>query len=101
MVEAYNAVAPDPAHFFDLLTKTSSAVAAFEGWRAEQLRAIEAPTLLVVGDTDFVRLEHAIEMLELIPHAQLAVLPATTHMTVVREADRLLALVEPFLDAMR
>lgn len=97
MVEAYNAVAPDPAHFFDFMSKTSTTVAAFEGWSAEQLRAIEAPTLLLVGDTDFVRLEHAVEMFDLIPDAQLAVLPATTHMTVLRDSARLLALVEPFL----
>jgi len=51
-----------------------------------------------VLDTDFIRLEHAIEMFELIPNAQLAVLPGTTHMQVMSDADRLLSLVRPFLD---
>jgi hypothetical protein len=45
-----------------------------------------------------VRLEHAALMLELVPDAELAVLPGTTHMQVIRRTDVLLALVEPFLD---
>jgi hypothetical protein len=45
-----------------------------------------------------VRLEHAALMLELFPDAELAVLPGTTHMQVIRRTDVLLALVEPFLD---
>ena len=38
-------------------------------------------------------------MYELIPNAQLAVLPGTTHMQVMGDADRLLSLVGPFLAA--
>ncbi|MCW3036260.1 MAG: mhpC [Actinobacteria bacterium] len=98
MADAYARVAPDPGHFPEILAKTSAAVAAFEGWSPEELRAIGAPTLIMVGDTDFIRLEHAIEMFELIPNAQLAVLPGTTHMQVMCDADRLLSLVGPFLD---
>ncbi|MFD0035750.1 hypothetical protein ACWGDS_45535 [Streptomyces sp. NPDC055059] len=39
------------------------------------------PTLLVVGDTVFVRVEHVAVMLNLIPDARLAVLTATTHVS--------------------
>jgi pimeloyl-ACP methyl ester carboxylesterase len=98
MVDAYTRVAPDPAHFPDILAKTSAAVAAFAGWSSDELRAIGAPIMILVGDTDFIRLEHAIEMFELIPNAQLAVLPGTTHMQVMGDADRLLSLVRPFLE---
>jgi pimeloyl-ACP methyl ester carboxylesterase len=62
------------------------------------IRGVRGPTLLIVGDRDFVRLEHAALMLELFPDAELAVLPGTTHMHVIRRTDVLLALVEPFLD---
>jgi pimeloyl-ACP methyl ester carboxylesterase len=42
-------------------------------------------------------LRHAVEMLELIPHAQLAVLPDTTHIGVTRRPEQVLSLVRPFL----
>ena len=94
---AYEAVAPDPTGFFPFLEKLQPVVAGFEGWSDDQLAGIPGPTLLVLGDRDFVRLEHAALMLELFPDAQLAVLPGTTHVQVIRRTDALLALVLPFL----
>jgi pimeloyl-ACP methyl ester carboxylesterase len=98
---AYEAVAPDPEHFFPFLEKLQPLVSEFEGWSDAAIGGIAGPTLLIVGDHDFVRLEHAALMLELIPDAQLAVLPGTTHRQVIRRTDALFALVEPFLDARR
>ena len=95
---AYEAVAPDPDHFFPFLEKLQPVVSDFEGWSDAAIGGIGGPTLLIVGDKDFVRLEHAALMLELFPDAQLAVLPATTHMQVIQKTDALLAFVEPFLD---
>jgi pimeloyl-ACP methyl ester carboxylesterase len=95
---AYEAVAPDPKHFFPFLEKLQPVVSDFEGWSDTAIGGIGGPTLLIVGDKDFVRLEHAALMLELFPDAQLAVLPGTTHMQVIRRTDALLALVESFLD---
>ena len=37
-------------------------------------------------------------MSELLPNAQLAVLPGTTHMGVMERSRELLALITPFLD---
>jgi hypothetical protein len=37
-------------------------------------------------------------MFELIPHAQLAVLPDTTHVGVTRRTEQVLSLVRPFLE---
>ena len=51
------------------------------GWSDEQLAGITAPVLVVIGDHDFVTVEHGALMKRLIPGAQLAVLPGTTHMT--------------------
>ena len=95
---AYEAVAPDPGQFFPFLERMQPVVSEFEGWSDAAIGGIGGPTLLIVGDRDFVRLEHAALMLELFPDAQLAVLPGTTHMQVIRRTEALLALVEPFLD---
>jgi pimeloyl-ACP methyl ester carboxylesterase len=99
MRAAYETVAPDPEHFDAFLEKMQPVVSEFEGWSDAEIGGIGGPTLIIVGDRDFVRLEHAALMLRLFPHAQLAVLPATTHMQVIRRTDALLALVEPFLSA--
>jgi pimeloyl-ACP methyl ester carboxylesterase len=97
MREAYARIAPDPGHFEAFAAKTSQAVADMKGWTAGQLGDITAPTLLIFGDHDFIRLEHAVEMHRLIPGAQLAVLPGTTHMGVMRRTDLILPLVREFL----
>lgn len=97
MREAYVRVAPDPGHFEAFAAKVSQAANSLKGWTAEELGGIAAPALLVFGDHDFIRLEHAVEMHGLIPGAQLAVLPGTTHMGVMRRADLIVPLVRGFL----
>jgi len=97
MADAYAAVAPHAEHFQDFLAKVTAAAHAPLPWTADDLRALEAPTLLVVGDRDFVRVEHAAEMLELIPGAALAVLPATTHVALMRRTSLLVPLLTGFL----
>lgn len=97
MREAYLKVAPHPEHFDAFIAKQSGVVAAFQGWPDDALRGIAAPTLLVIGDRDFIRIEHAAAMHALIPDSQLAVLPATTHVAVVRRLDLLLPALEAFL----
>jgi pimeloyl-ACP methyl ester carboxylesterase len=97
MREAYDQVAPDPGHFGEFAAKTSQAANNLKGWTASELGSITAPTLLVLGDHDFIRLEHAVEMHGLIPGAQLAVLPGATHMGVLRRTDLIVPLVTGFL----
>jgi len=63
----------------------------------DAIRAITAPTLVMVGDADVVRPEHAVEFLRLLPHAQLAVLPGTDHMAMMRRSDWLLTMLGGFL----
>ena len=72
----YEAVAPNPADFFPFLERMQPVVHDFAGWTADEIRSITAPTFLVIGDRDFVRLDHAAEMLDLFPDCRLAVLPA-------------------------
>ena len=97
MREAYARLAPDPDHFEVFAAKASRAAANMKGWTPDQLGGITAATLLVFGDHDFIRLEHAVEVHGLIPGAQLAVLPGATHMGVMRRADLILPLVREFL----
>jgi pimeloyl-ACP methyl ester carboxylesterase len=108
--EAYTAVAPRPADFPRLVEK----LVAFDGeafdWTAD-LPSIQAPTLVVVGDADVVKPEHAVELLRVLgggivgemfdgsPKAQLAVLANTAHQGVPLRSELLLALIPAFLDA--
>jgi pimeloyl-ACP methyl ester carboxylesterase len=96
--DAYEAVAPDPAHFEEFAARTSAMVHEFAGWTGE-LRSLQVPILLIFGDRDFSPLPDVVEMFELLPDAQLAVLPGATHVGVTRRPAEVLALVTPFLDA--
>ncbi|MGH3227770.1 MAG: alpha/beta fold hydrolase [Streptosporangiaceae bacterium] len=97
MREAYARVAPDPDHFDTFWAKVGQAANSLKGWTPGELGGITAPTLLVFGDHDFVRLEHAVQVHALIPGAQLAVLPGATHAGVLRRADLVVPLVNGFL----
>lgn len=96
MRAAYAATAPDPSHFEAFAQKAIGLVHSFGGWTDDQLRAIEVPVLVMIGDTDFILVPNAAEAADLLPHGQLAVLPATTHMGVSR-SDLVPAVVEAFL----
>jgi pimeloyl-ACP methyl ester carboxylesterase len=98
MRDAYDRVAPVPTHFDDFAAKTSTMVHEFAGW-TDELRSLEVPTLLIFGDRDFSPLSDVVEMFELLPNAQLAVLPGSTHMGVSQRPGELLALITAFLDA--
>jgi pimeloyl-ACP methyl ester carboxylesterase len=98
MRDAYDAVAPDPAHFEEFAAKNEAMVHTFLGW-TDELRTLQMPTLLISGDRDFSPLPDVVELFELLPDAQLAVLPGTTHMGMTRRPGELLALISRFLDA--
>jgi pimeloyl-ACP methyl ester carboxylesterase len=98
MRDAYDQVAPDPAHFDEFAAKNSALVHEFPGW-TDELGTLQVPTLLLFGDRDFSPLPDVVEMFELLPNAQLAVLPGTTHVGITRRPGEVLALIKPFLDA--
>ena len=97
--EAYLAVAPDPGRLPSMVTKCVERMLTFEDWPEETIRSINAPTLVMVGDADIVRPEHAVRMFRLLPRAQLAVLPGTDHMALVHRAEWQVSMVEAFLEA--
>lgn len=95
--EAYSAVAPDRAHFEVVAKSVPAMVGACRGWSDEQLRCIELPVLILIGDTDFILVADAAASVELLPYGQLAVLPGTTHMGIIR-SELIVPLVERFLE---
>jgi pimeloyl-ACP methyl ester carboxylesterase len=97
--EAYLRVAPHPEQFTTFHDKSVKRMLEFKDWPAERIRSIDAPTLVLSGDADVVRPEHAVEMFRLLPHGQLAVLPDADHTAVMRRADLLLKIIPPFFDA--
>jgi pimeloyl-ACP methyl ester carboxylesterase len=108
---AYLETAPRPEDFPLLIEKLNHLDAAEFAWSVAEIEAIVAPTLLIYGDADIIRPEHAVELYRLLgggvpgdfvglPPSQLAVLPGTTHVGVVTMgANLLLLIVPPFLDA--
>jgi pimeloyl-ACP methyl ester carboxylesterase len=77
---------------------------------AESIQAIKSPTLLIIGDSDLVRPEHAVEMFRLLgggvfgdtpaglPDSQLAVLPGTSHVSLASRTELLIPMINSFLD---
>lgn len=68
-------------------------------WTLEQLGSIRVPALLAIGDHDFTRIDHAAEMENLIPGAQLAVLPGTTHLGVISRGAWLVPMIQSMIDS--
>ena len=107
--EEYARIAPNPDDWATLVEKVKQLDGSFEGWSAEQIRSIAAPTMLIAGDSDIVRPEHAVEMFRLLgggvegdtaglPRSRLAILPGTTHTTITTRGPWLVPMVEEFLD---
>ena len=107
---AYLRHAPHPEDFPVLVEKQKVLPQAF-AFAEEDVAGITAPTLLIYGDSDVIRPEHAVALFRLLgggvpgglvslPSSQLAILPGMTHATIVLEpTDQLLAVSEPFLAA--
>jgi pimeloyl-ACP methyl ester carboxylesterase len=98
MHDAYDTVAPDPAHFDEFAAKASAMVHQVPGL-TDELRSLQAPTMLIFGDRDFSPLSDVVELFGLLPNAQLAVLPGATHIGVAQRYREVLALITAFLDA--
>lgn len=92
--DSFRRSAPNPDAFEEILGRLNVMLAEWAGWPQDKIAALAAPVLLVIGDNDFVRIDRAGEAARLIPDAQLAVLPATTHMSVARRGAWLVPLIE-------
>jgi pimeloyl-ACP methyl ester carboxylesterase len=113
--EAYLRTAPNPEDFPNLVAKLKQLDMEPYAWQPEDIQGIAAPALLIIGDSDAIRPEHAVEMFRLLgggvmgdlaglPKSQLAVLPGTTHFVppgsgVLDRADWLVSMIGAFLDS--
>jgi pimeloyl-ACP methyl ester carboxylesterase len=106
--QAYLRVAPDPSRWPVLVAKNRELDRTFAGWADEDIRAVTAPTLLIIGDSDIVRPEHTVQMFRLLgggvvgdlaglPASQLAILPGTTHVGLLDRVDWLQSMILEFL----
>lgn len=97
--DAYAKTAPDPKQWPALVAKIKNLLLEAKDLRPEELRSIKAPTLVMIGDADLVRPEHAVEMFRLLPHGQLAVLPASDHFAPMQRGAWVVSMTRAFLNA--
>jgi pimeloyl-ACP methyl ester carboxylesterase len=102
----YNRTAPDPSAFPRLVEQLKQLDVTPFDWPIDELAA---PSLILIGDADGTRLEHAVEMFRrlgggifcdlapALPASQLAILPATTHVGMLERADLISQMVTTFL----
>jgi pimeloyl-ACP methyl ester carboxylesterase len=109
--DEYMRIAPRPEDFPRLFEKKTQMDRQIKDFSEEAIRGIKAPTLLIIGDSDLIRPEHAVEMFRLLgggvfgdtpaglPNSQLAILPGTSHVSIVDRAELLVPMINSFLDA--
>jgi pimeloyl-ACP methyl ester carboxylesterase len=107
--EEYMRIAPHPEHFTRLFAKKTEMDRQIQDIPAETIQALKSPTLLIIGDSDLVRPEHAVEMFRLLgggvfgdtpaglPDSQLAILPGTSHVSLVTRTELLIPIINSFL----
>ncbi len=74
--DAFLRVNPDPERLRTMHDKDAARMRAFADVPTEVVRSVGAATLIVLGDRDIVRPEHALDLARLIPGARLLILPA-------------------------
>ena len=111
---AFKKHTPDPKAFEAYIEKMKVLNANDQNITDAQMRAISAKTMVIVGDADGVKLEHAVAMFKLrgggdeeaavtgtltkVPAARLVILPATSHIAISGEAKVLESMITPFLE---
>jgi len=108
-LDDYQKAAPNPDHFPVLVEKIKQLDLSTQDWPAESIQRIDAPTLVIIGDSDGTRPEHAVEMFRLLgggvfgdiaglPKSQLAILPGTSHLGMLGRTAWLVPMITEFLD---
>jgi pimeloyl-ACP methyl ester carboxylesterase len=75
--DAYLKINPSDEGVHAMHDRDAKRMLAFKDIPGESIKAIGAPTLVVVGDRDVIRPEHALELSRTLPHARLCILPGT------------------------
>ncbi|MGH7267970.1 MAG: alpha/beta fold hydrolase, partial [Candidatus Rokuibacteriota bacterium] len=105
--DAFLRVNPDARALRRMHDTDAARMRSFRDVPDDSVRSVRAPTLIVVGDRDIVRPEHALELARLIPGARLLVLPgghgdylgeAVAAPADARQPELTAQLIEQFLD---
>ncbi|RYE23450.1 MAG: alpha/beta hydrolase [Sphingobacteriales bacterium] len=73
--DEYKRVAPKPELLDTMFIKCAQRMQTFKDMPAEDVAAIKAPSLIIIGDKDVPTPEHAVEMYHTLPHSSLIILP--------------------------
>jgi pimeloyl-ACP methyl ester carboxylesterase len=106
----YKRLSPTPDRFSSFVERMVAADSTQKDLTADQLRSTTAPMFFIHGDADGIRLEHVAEMFrskgggthgDMGPRSasRLAILPDTTHVTLIRRIAVIVPMVNDFLDA--
>lgn len=96
--QAYGELSPDGIGHYDVVVAKLAAMHASEPELTEaDLQQVPVRTLIMVGDDDQVRLEHAIAMYRSMPDVELAVIPGTSHGLLVEKPALCTLLITEFL----
>jgi pimeloyl-ACP methyl ester carboxylesterase len=106
----YKELSPTPNEFPDFVKRVVAVASKPYDFGADRLKATKAPMFFIHGDADGVRLEHISEMFRLKggeifgdmrprSASRLAILPNTTHITLMQRMPVIVPMVNDFLDA--
>jgi pimeloyl-ACP methyl ester carboxylesterase len=106
----YRRLSPTPDQFSKFVERMVAADSNESDLSAAQLQSTSAPMFFIHGDADGIRLQHVAEMFrlkggeihgDLRPRSasRLAILPNTTHVTLMQRMDIIVPMVNDFLDA--
>ncbi len=106
----YKKLSPTPNEFPSFVKRVIAMDLKPYDFGADKLEATKAPFLFIHGDADGVRLDHISEMFRLKgdeifgdmrprSESRLAVLPNTTHITLMEKGEAIIPMVNDFLDA--
>lgn len=88
LARLYGEVSPDgPGHYQVIVDKLARMHSEEPTLQTDELAAVRSRTLVMVGDDDEVRLEHAVAMYRAFPDAELMVVPGTSHGLLVEKPD--------------
>jgi pimeloyl-ACP methyl ester carboxylesterase len=96
--KAYGEVSPDGEdHFRVVATKIGEMAATEPNLDASELAKVTARSLVVFADDDLVTMQHVIDMYDALPHAELAVVPGTSHFLTQEKPELVNKIVVDFL----
>jgi pimeloyl-ACP methyl ester carboxylesterase len=77
--EASEKLSANPDRVPEIRKKLEYMWSDYPNFTPEQLKMIKTPTLVMAGDHDLISDELTLSLYEALPHAQLCILPGTTH----------------------